>query len=151
MTMMDYVLQHLWSLWAVVAMACLILEMSSGDFYITCFGVGAIAALLLSLASVPFWAQVVAFAVFSVVSICFLRPRILACLNNGDGHRVSNADAIIGRVGEVSETIKAGGYGRVKLDGDDWKAESACADDIAVGAKVRIVGRESIIVSVERC
>lgn len=145
---MDYLLQHLWTIWAVVAMLCLILEMSSGDFYVTCFGIGAAVALVASLLCVPFWAQVVTFAVCSVLSIYFLRPRIVALLNRSASHRVSNADAIIDRVGEVSQTIKAGGYGRVKLDGDDWKAESDCDHDIAVGTKVRIVARDSIIVKV---
>lgn len=146
--MMDYLLQHLWTVWAVVAMLCLIMEMSSGDFYVTCFGIGAVAALVVSLPGVPFWTQVVAFAVFSVLSIYFLRPRLVALLNRSASHRLSNADAIIGRIGEVSEAIKAGGYGRVKLDGDDWKAESDCTADIPVGTKVRIVGRDSIIVKV---
>ena len=146
--MMDYLLQHLWTVWAVVAMLCLIMEMSSGDFYVTCFGIGAVAALVVSLPGMPFWTQVVAFAVFSVLSIYFLRPRLVALLNRSASHRLSNADAIIGRVGEVSETIKAGGYGRVKLDGDDWKAESDSTADIPVGTKVRIVGRDSIIVKV---
>lgn len=146
--MMDYLLQHLWTVWAVVAMLCLIMEMSSGDFYVTCFGIGAVAALVVSLPGMPFWTQVVAFAVFSVLSIYFLRPRLVALLNRSASHRLSNADAIIGRVGEVSEAIKAGGYGRVKLDGDDWKAESDSTADIPVGTKVRIVGRDSIIVKV---
>ena len=37
----------------------------------------------------------------------------------------------------------------MKLDGDDWKAESDAVNDIPVGARVRIIGRESIIVKVE--
>lgn len=145
---MDYLLQHLWTVWAVVAMLCLIMELSSGDFYVTCFGVGAAVALVASLAGVPLWAQVVVFAVFSVLSIFFLRPHLVALLERSASHRVSNADAIIGRVGEVSETITAGRYGRVKLDGDDWKAQSDCTADLPVGTKVRIVGRDSIIVKV---
>ena len=149
--MTDYLLQHLWTVWAVVAMLCLIMEMSSGDFYVTCFGIGAAAALAASLLCVPLWAQVVVFAVFSVASIYFLRPRLVALLNRSASHRPSNADAILGRVGEVSEAVKAGGYGRVKLDGDDWKAQTGSDTDIPVGAKVRITGRDSIIVTVERC
>lgn len=145
---MDYLLQHLWTVWAVVAMLCLIMELSSGDFYVTCFGVGAAVALVVSLAGVPLWAQVVVFAVFSVLSIFFLRPHLVALLERSASHRVSNADAIIGRVGEVSETIMAGRYGRVKLDGDDWKAQADCTADLSVGTKVRIVGRDSIIVKV---
>lgn len=148
--MIDYLLQHVWSLWAVVAMVCLIMEMSSGDFYITCFGIGAVTALLLSLFGTPFWAQVIAFAVFSVLSIYFLRPHLVAWINRSAGLRASNADAIIGRVGEVSETIETGRYGRVKLDGDDWKAQADADVDLPVGTKVRIVGRDSIIIKVEK-
>lgn len=148
---MDYLLQHLWTVWAVIAMFCLILELSSGDFYVTCFGIGAVCALATSLFAVPLWAQVIVFAVFSVLSVYFLRPRLVALLNKSTSHRMSNADAIIGRVGEVTETIEVGGYGRVKLDGDDWKAQSEAKADIPVGAKVRIIGRDSIIISVTPC
>ena len=146
---MEYLFQHLWTIWAVISMLCLITELSSGDFYVTCFGIGALCALVVSLFDVPVWAQVVVFAVFSVLSIYFLRPRLVALLNRSASHRVSNADAIIGRVGEVTETVKAGDYGRVKLDGDDWKAQTDAGCDLPVGAKVRIVGRDSIIIKVE--
>ena len=118
--MLEYLLQHLWAIWTLVAMLCLIMEMSSGDFYITCFGIGAIVALIVSLFAAPFWLQVVVFAVFSVLSIFYLRPSLVALLNHDADRRVSNADAIIGRTGEVTEAIKAGGYGRVKLVGDVW-------------------------------
>ena len=57
-----------------------------------------------------------------------------------------------GQIGEVSETIVAGGYGRVKLDGDDWKAEApGAAGDIAKGSRVRVMGHQSIILQVEKC
>lgn len=146
--MVEYLLQHLWAIWTLVAMVCLIMEMSSGDFYITCFGIGAVIAFIASLFAAPFWLQVVVFAIFSVLSIFYLRPSLVALLNHDADRRVSNADAIIGRTGEVTEAIKAGGYGRVKLDGDDWKAQSDCAADLEIGTKVRIVGRESIIIKV---
>ena len=148
--MVEYLLQHLWAIWTLVAMVCLIMEMSSGDFYITCFGIGALCSTLSVFVGIPFWAQVLVFAVLSVLSVRLLRPRLVAMLNAKGYHRVSNADALMGRIGTVSETIKAGDYGRVKIDGDDWKACSHDAADIAVGDKVRVVGRESIIIEVER-
>lgn len=39
--MIDYLAQHLWQTWAVVAVACLILELTAGDFFIICFSIGA--------------------------------------------------------------------------------------------------------------
>ena len=104
--MIDYLAQNLWTLWAVLAMVCLVLELSSGDFYITCFGIGAVCALVASLFALPFWAQVVIFAVFSVLSIYCIRPHLVHMLDAEGGQRKSNADAIIGRVGKVTETIR---------------------------------------------
>lgn len=148
--MVGYLAENLWLFWLVLATVCLTLELTSGDFYITCFGVGALCSTLLGLTGIPFWVQVVAFALCSVLSVRLLRPRLVAKLNSGGHHRASNADALMGRIGEVSQTIEAGGYGRVKIDGDDWKAGSTDVSDIIVGEKVRVVGRESIILEVER-
>lgn len=146
--MIDYFVQHLWTLWAVLAMVCFVMEMSSGDFYITCFGIGALCSIVAFFIGAPLWMQVIFFAVFSVLSIFFLRPYLVKMLDAEGKQRKSNADAIIGRVGRVTETIKVGDYGRMKLDGDDWKAESDATEELPVGTKVRIVGRESIIVKV---
>lgn len=53
--MVEYFLQHIWMIWAVVAFVCLIMEMTSGDFFITCFGIGALCAMGVSLTPAPFW------------------------------------------------------------------------------------------------
>ena len=149
--MIDYLQQNLWLIWTVVTIACLILELSSGDFYVTCFALGALVAIVPAVAALPFWVQVVVWAVCSVLSIWLVRPHLVKLLHRGADPRTSNADALLGRVGEVTETVRAGGYGRMKLDGDDWKVEAPAENaDILVGAKVKVVGRESIILRVER-
>ncbi len=147
---MDYIVQNLWLFWTVVTFVCLILELSSGDFYVTCFAIGALFSVIGALVGLPFWIQVVVWAVFSVLSIWLVRPRLVKLLRHGAEYRKSNADALVGQIGEVSQCIVKGGYGRVKLDGDDWKAEAPEAgEDIAEGVKVRVTGRNSIILSVE--
>lgn len=146
--MIDCIVQNFWILWAVICLLCLILEMTSGDFYLTCFAVGAVASTLCAAIGLPFWVQVVAFAALSVLSICFLRPRLTGILHKGGKQRLSNTDALIGRIGTVSQQIEAGGYGRVKIDGDDWKATATDNAAYAVGAKVKVVGRESVIITV---
>ena len=37
--MIDYIMQNLWQMWAVVAVICLILELTAGDFFIICFAI----------------------------------------------------------------------------------------------------------------
>ena len=44
----------------------------------------------------------------------------------------------------------ADGYGRVLIDGDDWKACAIDNEAIAKGTKVRVVKMESIIITVEK-
>lgn len=148
--MYDYIAQNLWLFWTVITFVCLIMELTSGDFYVTCFAIGAIVSVLPSVIGLPFWVQVLIWAVCSVLSILFIRPYLVKALRKGADHRKSNADALIGQIGEVSETIVKGGYGRVKLDGDDWKSVAVnVSSNIERGTKVRVVGRESIILTVE--
>lgn len=146
--MTQFFAENLWLIWTIIAVACLTLEVSSGDFYITCFAIGALCSVVATLLGAPVWLQVLVFAVCSTLSIWLLRPRLLASLERRADKRVSNADALQGRTAEVTETIVAGAYGRVKIDGDDWKAESDCPMDIPKGEKVTVVGRESIILKV---
>lgn len=148
--MTEFIISNWWLLWTVIAVVCLTLEMSSGDFYITCFAVGAVCSVAVSLLGAPFWVQVLVFAMFSILSVWLLRPRLLRLTEAHADRRVSNSDALIGRIGEVSETIEAHGYGRVKIDGDDWKAESCSPQNIEKGEKVKVTGRESIILKVEK-
>ena len=71
----------------------------------------------------------------------------LRWLHKNDPNKASNADALLGRTGRVTETIKAGNSGYVQIDGDMWKAVSQ--KDIAVGETVRVIGRESTIITVD--
>ena len=121
--MIDYLSQHLWQTWAVIAVICLILELTAGDFFIMCFSIG---------------------AVFASVAA----PVALRYFHRNDEGRVSNADALLGRHGKVVETIQAGGYGRVQIDGDIWKAEADGGEAIPEGATVTVVSRASTIITV---
>lgn len=148
--MIDYFMQHLWQAWVLVSLACLILELTNGDLYVLCFSIGALCAMVASWLTDSIVAQIVVFAVCSLLSIIFVRPVALKWLHRGDKDRVSNADAIIGREGRVSTAIEAGGFGRVAIDGDDWKAQATDGNPIDKGSKVRVVRIDSIIVTVEK-
>lgn len=145
--MIDYIAGHLWQLWAVIAFLCLIFEMTTGTFYLLCFAVGAVGALLSSFVC-GIYAQLVVFAVVSAICVLLARPFVVRYFHHDEEIRLSNADAIIGRIGTVSQEIVKSGYGRVAIDGDDWKAVCSAGISVAAGSKVRVVGRESLIIDV---
>jgi len=158
--MIEYIIQNLWQLWAVIAVLCLILELSSGDFFIICFSIGAVAAVIAAVMGLNIIWQIVIFALFTMLSIFTVRPMALRWLHKNDPNRLTNADALLGRTGRVVEAIAPGRKGYVQIDGDLWKAVTADATDnvpaencrhmeIPVGTTVRVIGRESTIITVE--
>ena len=147
--MIDFLSQHLWQMWAVIAVLCLILELTAGDFFIICFSIGGLFAAVVAALGGGFYLQLVIFAVFTLISLFWVRPFAKRYLRKGEDSRVSNADALMDRQGRVVETVKADGFGRVQIDGDIWKAVTNESADIPEGTNVRVVGRESTIITVE--
>jgi len=147
--MIDYLIANMWQVWAVVSIICLILELSSGDFFIICFSIGAVFGIIAAVLGLSIYWQLFIFAVFSLLSVIFVRPVALRYLHKNEPNKPSNADALLGRTGKVTETIKAGGNGYVQIDGDMWKAVSQTGSDIPVDTTVRVIGRESTIITVE--
>ena len=119
----------------------------SGTFII-CFSIGAVFALISAVLGLSIYWQIFIFALFTLLSVLFVRPVALRYLHKNDPNKLSNADALMGRTGRVTEEIKAGASGYVQIDGDLWKAVSN--SDIAVGTTVRVIGRESTILTVEQ-
>ena len=147
--MIEYFADHMWQLWTVVAVVCLILELMNGDFFIMCFDIGGVCSAIAAAVGAGVYWQLGIFALCSVLSLFFVRPAALRYLHKNDDQRVSNADAIIGREGRVVETIEADGFGRVAIDGDVWKAVTEDGSPIEKGQKVTVVSRESIIITVK--
>ncbi len=147
--MIEYFLANMWQIWATIAVICLILELSSGDFFIICFSIGAVFAVVAAALGLNFYWQLAIFALFSVIAIFTVRPVALRYLHKNDPDRASNADALIGRTGRVTEAITTDNKGYVQIDGDLWRAVSNNATDIPVGTSVRVIGRESTIITVE--
>lgn len=139
-------------IWLIVAIALVIFEICSATFGAICFAIGAGFAALTA-ARVPdslTW-QIVVFAVVSMLTFIFLRPFMLKFMDKRSKDVKTNAEAIIGRKGIVSERIDAEQHtGRVAIDGDDWKAVSEDGSIIEKGESVEIVKMDSIIVTVKQ-
>ena len=147
--MIDYLTTNFWLLWTLVCVVALILEVSSGTFYLMCFAIGAVGAVMVSLMGPPLWLQVLVFSAISAVSVFCVRPLLVKCLHPVQKERLSNASALVGRQGVVIEPISAERPGYVRVDGDEWRAVTADGTMIERGVNVRIIAMNSIVVTVE--
>ena len=147
--MIDYLTTNFWLLWTLVCVVALILEVSSGTFYLMCFAIGAVGAVVVSLMGTPLWLQVLVFSAISAVSVFCVRPLLVKCLHPVQKERLSNASALVGRQGVVIESISAERPGYVRVDGDEWRAVTADGTMIERGVNVRITAMNSIVVTVE--
>ena len=138
-------------IWLIVAIALVIFEICSATFGAICFAIGAgFSALAAGLGAGVTW-QIVIFAIVSLLTFIFLRPFMLKFMDRKSKEVKTNAEAIIGRRGIVSERIDAEQHtGRVAIDGDDWKAVSEDGSIIEKGVSVEIVKMDSIIVTVKQ-
>lgn len=141
---------ELYWVWLMLAVVCVFVEMMTSGVAVICFAVGALAAMVVSFFDVSFNWQLFAMMAGSLVGFVGIRPFALRYLNRKKEF-MTNADAVVGRVGVVSEVIDAASNsGRVAIDGDDWKAISSDGTVIGKGSRVTVVSRDSLVVTVSK-
>ena len=142
---------QVYQIWLIVAIVLVIFEICSASFGAICFTIGAsFSALAAGLGANVTW-QIIIFAVVSMLTFVFLRPVVIRFLDRKSKDVKTNADALVGRKGIVSERIDAEKHtGRVAIDGDDWKAVSADGSVIEKGTEVEIIKLDSIILTVKK-
>lgn len=138
--------------WLIAAIVLVIVEICTAGFGVLCFALGAAFSALVSGLGGSFTWQILVFVVVSLLTFIFLRPVVVRFLDKKSKDVKTNAEAIIGRKGIVSERIDASQHtGRVAIDGDDWKAVSEDGSVIEKGTDVEIIKLDSIIVTVKPC
>lgn len=139
-----------YQIWLIVAIILVIIEICTAAFGSICFAIGAaFSALAAGLGLGVTW-QIIIFAAVSLLTFIFLRPIAMRFLDRKSKDVKTNADALVGRKGIVSERIDSTQHtGRVAIDGDDWKAVSANGSVIEKGVEVEVVKRDSIILTVK--
>jgi len=142
---------EIYQLWLTAAIILVIVEICTASFGSICFAIGAgFSALVAGLGGSVVW-QILVFVAVSLLTFIFLRPAVIRWLEGKSKEVKTNADALIGRKGIVSERIDASQHlGRVAIDGDDWKAVSIDGSFIEKGTSVEIVNRDSLILTVKR-
>lgn len=140
---------EIWHIWIIVALIFFILEIFTPGFAVACLSIGAIGSAIASACDWTLKIQLLVFAVVTLLAFVLVRPVMLKLFHKNSKEVATNTDALIGRQALVSEEIKPVVGGRVKIDGDDWKAVTADGKSVEAGKVVRIVKVESVILTVE--
>lgn len=125
-----------WWIWIVLALVLLGAEaVTPGGFVVIFFGVGALAAGLVSWfeATPSLWIEGLTFSAVSCVSLILFRGRLLSALKPPP----PRVDSLVGEVGSVIEDFGAGDVGKVELRGTIWNARSV-ADAMRRGQRCRV-------------
>ncbi len=138
--------------WGWVSMGIILMgvELTAVDaaFYLIFVGAAAVFVGIVGLAGVdlPVWGQLLGFAILAVVSMVMFRGRLYDRIRGGlPGFEYQ----VAGRIVSVGEEVPLGGQTRVELQGTQWTAVNVGPEPIAAGARARVVGRDSLNLSIE--
>lgn len=135
---MDWLLDHLWAAWLVLAVALGAAEVISLDLVLLMLAVGAVVGALTALAGFPIVLQVLLAAGGATAMLALVRPNLIQRLHVGPD-LVSGHNKLVGKQGVVTEELSALNPGRVKVGGEVWSAEPYDESlTIAPGATVEV-------------
>lgn len=140
---------EVWHYLIAGAFLAFIIEIFTAGFIAGSVGIGLLLAALANVFGLSVEWQIIVFSIGLAASFFAIKPVMEKLIYNKNAEK-TNQEAMIGKMGRVLEEINtAKGTGRVKLDGDDWKAEVEDGAVIAVGKYVDIIRIESIILIVK--
>lgn len=142
---------EVWHIWVIIALIFVIIEMFTTGFAVMCISFG---CLFGAGASALDWAiewQILSFAIGTALAFVTVRPLIYKFFYKNQPEVKTNTEAVIGRNAIVTERIVGSIQpGRVKIDGDDWKAVSLENDPIEEGEMVEVTAINSVILTVKK-
>lgn len=141
----------IWSFWLILGVGFLVVELLTLSTTCLYLGVGALGAMVSALLGGDWVVTIMTFLCFTaLLYVCTYRwrGRLMKVLHKGADHSATGMDALIGRTGTV---IEASDCLRMRIDGDVWqiKASGRHGSPLTPGQEVRVVGYESIILTVE--
>ncbi len=141
---------EIWHIWIIVAVILFIVEIFAPSFLFGSVAIGCILAGFVSAFDCGIKIQLIAFAIGTLVAFFGIRPFMLKYLHKKSDKIKTNMDALIGKIGRVTETINTSqNEGRIIVEGDDWKAETENDEIVNIGEKVEIVQVNSTILIVK--
>ena len=142
---------EVWHYWVIIALVFVIIEMFTTGFAVMCISVGCLFGAVASALDWELKWQLLVFAVGTALAFLTVRPLVYKFFYKKGQEVKTNVDALIGRRAIVTERIEGELHaGRVKVDGDDWKAVSLDTEPIEAGATVEVTAINSVILTVKK-
>ncbi len=140
----------IWIVGALIFVCCELV--TPAVFFFLPFAIGALLASLLSFAGLGVSASWTIFMIVSGIAFASLW-KLGRRLERADGEQEGvGATRWVGQEARVLEEIGAGGIGLIRLDREEWRAESLTGDAIRKGSTVvvtRVAGTRLVVVPVE--
>ena len=142
---------HGWQVWLVAALLLFVAEMLAPGFWLLSVAVGCVVAGLVALVVPGVIAPALSFAAATLLSLVGIRPFLLQHARSPSPGIKTNVEALVGRVGVVSERIDPStGRGRVVVEGEDWRGTSLMDTVLEPGTRVMVVRVEGTTLYVDK-
>ena len=129
---------NFWNLWAILGICLFIAEVFTPGFYLASLGAASFISALFAYFDFTPFSQGIVFLFSAVITFAGCR-KFLATFEDDSMNIPSNIDALVGKIGRVTESIsKDGTKGRVSVGGEDWRCVSLDEVEIKKGEKVGI-------------
>lgn len=128
--------------WTILIIAFIVIEGLTLGLTSIWFAAGSLVALILSLFNAPFYVQLFGFIVTASILLIYTRPIATNFLKVGDTK--TNADGLIGQIGQVIIDIEQFKTGQVSVKGQIWTAIDIENKGIKENSSVEIMEIEGV-------
>lgn len=137
-----------WELFAIVGLACLILEMIVPSMFFLNLAVAGFVTAIVAVYFQSWIGLILIFVVLSIISVLFLRP-ILVKNKNSKEKETGMEGKYIGKIVKVTEPV--GKFsGAITIYDERWEARCETDETIPEGSEVKIVKYDGLVLTVER-
>ena len=136
-----------WQLLIVTGIIFIVIEIFTPVMFFLNLALACFVTAVVALYVVDWNILVPVFVAFSAIFLLFLRPLLVRSRENGQKTGVE--EKYIGNTAKVVETVTSNG-GVVSIYDERWNARSNSGEELPVGAEVRIVKNESLLLYVEK-
>jgi len=143
-----------WIIWIIIAVSLIGIEILTQMVWTLCLAIGCIAGMMVYFCGFDTAWQITTAGITAIVAYFVLMPYLRKWQRHTEKITGSDArtgmDALLGRQATVTNEIRPGETGRVRIDGDSWQARAPqTATTINCGDVVVVDSYNSIILNVK--